>query len=79
MGYDLHIIRSEVRSDSEPPRITMEEWRALLEADPALDLRDKIRAMLPGGEALSLQFEGLAVSSGHPQRRRSLSSSTTAM
>ena len=38
MGYDLHITRADDWFDSEQHSITAEEWLALIETDPELEL-----------------------------------------
>jgi hypothetical protein len=38
MGYDLHITRAEDWGESEKTPITMEEWKAVIAADPELEL-----------------------------------------
>ena len=36
MGYDVHITRSEDWSDTEGPKITPDEWLAVIQNDPEL-------------------------------------------
>lgn len=67
MGYDLHITRSENWIDPDGPRISIDEWLALIDADPELDPRSEVTARLPDGEVLTLPMENLAVWTGHPQ------------
>lgn len=68
MGYDLHITRSgESDKDGGGPQIGADEWRALVETDAELHLRDGITATLPGGQALTIPSLDLAAWTGHPQ------------
>lgn len=41
MGYDLHITRKEFWADDEGPETGLEEWVALVEADPAIQSDDE--------------------------------------
>jgi hypothetical protein len=36
MGYDIHITRRKNWADEGPPDITIDEWRAIVDADPEL-------------------------------------------
>jgi hypothetical protein len=38
MGYDLHITRAELWADNEGREISADEWHALVDADPELEL-----------------------------------------
>ena len=46
MGYDLHITRKEFWVDDEGPAITLADWAAYVETDPAITLDPEN----PGGE-----------------------------
>ena len=41
MGYDLHITRKEFWADDGGPEIPLEEWVALVKADPSIQPDDK--------------------------------------
>lgn len=40
MGYSLYITRRKNHWDEHDPRITEDEWKALVAADPDLDFKD---------------------------------------
>lgn len=66
MGYDLHIMRGHEWSDPDGPHIGMEEWLAVIDADPSLDLRDELAATSPSGE-IRVPSPGLGTWHGHPE------------
>ena len=68
MGYDLHITRGRRWTD-EAPAISLEEWRACVTQDPALELVGFAETPTPDGR-LRYESAGLAVWSGHPTEPR---------
>lgn len=58
MPYELHITRDE-REDAEP--ISLDEWRACVEADPEMRMVGVATAPGGGGETIRYANEGLAV------------------
>lgn len=61
MGYDLHITRKNDWHDSKGSEISLDEWRALVLADPQMRLDGFAEARLLDGRVLRTDSEGLAV------------------
>lgn len=61
MGYDLHITRRNDWADPKGPEISLAEWRALVQADPAMRLDAFAEAGLDDGGALRASCDGLSV------------------
>ena len=49
MGYNIHIHRREDWSDPEGESVSLDEWKALIEADPALIIDGNVVWADPGG------------------------------
>jgi hypothetical protein len=60
MGYDVHITRKTDWFDDEPA-IPLEEWLSTVAADPEMRLDGYAEALLPSGDTLRVESEGLAV------------------
>ncbi len=61
MGYDVHITRKENWFDESGPQIRLEEWKALVLADPDMRLDGYATAVVGDGSILRVDSEGLAV------------------
>ena len=46
MGYCLYITRRKYHWDEDGPCITEDEWKALVEADPELEFKDRNNPLL---------------------------------
>lgn len=53
MGYTLDITRRRYHFDEDGPRITEEEWRALVDRDPELEFRDPHNPLLASWSGVS--------------------------
>jgi hypothetical protein len=60
MGYDIHITRKENWFDEEP-KISLDEWRAVVESDREMRLDGYAEAKVGSGAVLRVTSEGLAV------------------
>ena len=60
MGYDVHITRKENWFDDDP-EIGLGEWKSCIDTDDEIRLVGYAEAKLPGGNALRVGSEGLAV------------------
>jgi hypothetical protein len=60
MGYDVHITRKEDWADPDGPAISLEEWLAVVAADPEMRL-DGYAEAHRDGSVLRMECEGLAV------------------
>lgn len=65
MGYDLHITRKDDWTDENGPVITAEEWRALIDSDPELELDSDTRCVMSDGEFVFATWNGQAGVLGH--------------
>lgn len=69
MGYDVHITRKEEWSDDDGPVITLDEWLAVIDADPDLRHDGFAETTTPDGSTLRVEYPGLAVWTAHPVHR----------
>ncbi|MFL9858840.1 hypothetical protein PQR72_24430 [Paraburkholderia madseniana] len=60
MGYDVHITRKENWFD-DGPEIGLQEWKTFIDTDDEMRLDGYAEAKLPGGHALRVDSDGLAV------------------
>ena len=60
MGYDVHITRAADWTDAEGAPITLDEWLAVVHADPDMRLDGVAEASTPGG-TVRYENNGLAV------------------
>ena len=60
MGYDVHITRATDWTDAESAPITLDEWLAIVHADPDMRLDGFAEVSTPSG-ALRYKNDGLAV------------------
>ena len=67
MGYDIHITRKENWFDEEGAAISLVEWHAYIESDPAMRLDGYAEASLKDGAVLRSENPSLAVWTEHPQ------------
>jgi hypothetical protein len=70
VGYDAHITRKDDWSDEAGPVITLQEWLAVIDADPDLRLDGHAETTAPDGSVLRLESPGMAVWTAHPDGRR---------
>ena len=61
LGYNLYITRKDEWFDEHGPEIEMEEWVALVGADPGMEMRSEAVADLPDGSQLVAQDPTMAV------------------
>ena len=61
MGYDVHITRRKNWFDDEGQAITMDEWVAVVSADPEMRLDGFAEAELADGSALRSEDPSIAV------------------
>jgi len=54
MGYELHITRKEEWSDENGPEISAAEWKAVVRADPEM----QVEYRYPGGRVVSDESKG---------------------
>jgi hypothetical protein len=66
MGYDLHIHRAATWLDPRDNPITLEEWRAYVNAHSDFRMDNFAEADLGDEGVLRVEGEGLAVWTGHP-------------
>ncbi|HUO10437.1 MAG TPA: hypothetical protein VM008_19175 [Phycisphaerae bacterium] len=59
MGYDLRITRKH--HETEVPPISLDEWIALVDADPELRLDGRAQVQAPDGSIISYENPGLAI------------------
>ena len=69
MGYDVHITRKVEWSDDDGPEITLDEWLAVVAADPELRHDGFAETTTPDGEVLRVEASGLTVWTAHPDDR----------
>ena len=67
MGYDVHITRKDEWWDEEGPVIALDEWLAVVEADPDLRLDGFSEVPTPDGSILRAEVPGLTVWTAHPE------------
>ena len=68
MGYDVHIARKKAWSDESGPRITEDEWRACVAADPELLITGSAECKTPQGEIIKLSQPLLTEWRNHSNR-----------
>jgi hypothetical protein len=68
MGYDVHVTRALHWTESRDTPITLEEWLALVKADPELRLDGQATARTNDGVELRYENAGLAVWTGGSAR-----------
>jgi len=61
MGYDVHITRKGNWFDQSRPKISIDEWKALVLSDPDMRLDGYASAVVGDGSVLRVDSEGLAV------------------
>lgn len=61
MGYNLYITRKDEWFDEHGEEIELEEWIAIVEADPQLEMRDEAVADLGNGKHLTAYDPTMAV------------------
>ncbi len=61
MGYNLYVTRKDEWFDEHGPEIEMDEWVALVEADPLMEMRSEAVVELEGGEQLVAYDPTMAV------------------
>ncbi|WP_230965314.1 hypothetical protein [Burkholderia pseudomultivorans] len=61
MGYDVHITRKENWFDEDGPAIDIDEWKALVEADPEMRLDGYASAVVGNGSVFRVDSDGLSV------------------
>jgi hypothetical protein len=67
MGYELHIVRKNNFDDfEEDSNISPEEWLALVEADPELELTNGYTINIPGVENKFQHIPGFSIWNAHP-------------
>ncbi|MEU6883378.1 hypothetical protein [Streptomyces sp. NPDC046712] len=66
MGYDVHITRREFFWDEEGEAIGADEWTALVEADPDLEMAGAAEATTGDGAGLRYENPLLARMATHP-------------
>lgn len=70
MGYDLHITRKEEWSDDDGAVISLDEWLAVVDADPDLRHDGFAETRTPDGNVLRIEQPGLVVWTAHPDARQ---------
>ena len=68
MGYDVHITRRQHWSDTDGPEISLDQWIATVRSDSEMRLDNVAEALMPSGNRLRYENEGLAVWTGCPGR-----------
>lgn len=67
MGYDVHITRKNHWTDTEAAEpITLDEWKALVIADPEMRLDNFAETVSNNGEKIRIERDGLAVWTAFP-------------
>lgn len=67
MGYDVHITRKKHWADTEAAQpITLEEWKALVDADPEMRLDNFAETISNNGDKIRIEREGLSVWTAFP-------------
>lgn len=66
----MHITRKEEWSDEDGPVITLDEWLAVIDADPDLRHDGFAETPTPDGNVLRIESPGLAVWTAHPDARQ---------
>jgi len=66
MTYDVHITRKDEWSDEDGPEITLDEWRAVVAADPELREDGFAEVRTPDGSTLRVEHPGLTAWTGRP-------------